>query len=144
MSHVRKLVRDNIVTTVTGLTTTASRVYKTRIYPLETGKLPGLCVYTKSETSEMQTMTIPRTQMRVLDVMVEAYVQGTDDALDTIAVEVEEALATDVTRGGYAKDTEVVDFEADFSGEGEKPFSVGRFTVRVTYMTVENDVETAV
>jgi len=119
-------------------------VYKTRIYPLETGKLPGLCVYTKSETSEMQTMTIPRTQMRVLDVMVEAYVQGTDDALDTIAVEVEEALATDVTRGGYAKDTEVVDFEADFSGEGEKPFSVGRFTVRVTYMTVENDVETAV
>ena len=144
MSHVRKLIRDNIVTTVTGLTTTASRVYKTRIYPLETGKLPGLCVYTKSETSEMQTMTMPRTQMRVLDVMVEAYVQGTDDALDTIAVEVEEALATDVTRGGYAKDTEVVDFEADFSGEAEKPFSVGRFTVRVTYMTVENDVETAV
>ena len=40
-------------------------------------------------------MTKPRTQMRQLEVSVEAYVKGNanlDNTLDTIAVEVEEAL----------------------------------------------------
>ena len=49
--------------------------------------------------------------------MVEAYVKGTtgvDDTLDTIAVEVEEALTTDITRGGNAKDTKVTAFEASY------------------------------
>jgi hypothetical protein len=53
-------------------------------------------------------------------------------------------LAADVTLGGLAKDTQVTAFEADFSGDGEQPVAVGRFTVTVQYRTAENDVETAV
>jgi len=37
----------------------------------------------------------------------------------------------------------VTSFEADFSGEGEQPVAIGRFTVEVIYRTLENDVETA-
>jgi hypothetical protein len=58
-------------------------------------------------------------------------------------VQVEEAIASDVTLGGLAKDAQVTAFEADFSGDGEQPVAVGRFTVAVQYRTAENDVETA-
>ena len=60
-----------------------------------------------------------------------------------IAVEVEEAIASDVTFGSLAKDTQVTSFEGDYSGDGEQPIAIGRFTVEVIYRTLENDVETA-
>ena len=147
MSHVRQDIRDNIVTTLTNLPIIGTNVYKTRVYPLANNKLPGLCIYTGSETSESVTITRPRTKLRILEVFVEAYATATadlDDALDDICVEVEEALALDVTRGGKAKDTVVTATEMEFSGEGDKPVGVARMTVTVTYMTPENSVETAV
>jgi hypothetical protein len=147
MSHIRKQIRDHIVTTVTGLGATGNRVYKTRVYPLAASQLSGLCVYTKNESIEYGSITYPRTQIRVLEVIVEGYainVANIDDTLDTISQQVEEALATDVTRGGLAKDTQVTSFEADFSGEGEKPVGICRLTVEVTYSLKENEVETAV
>jgi hypothetical protein len=146
MAHVRKQVRDAIVTAVTGLTTTGSNVFRSRVFPLETTKLPAICVFTKSETVDFDTLHIPRSIMRTLDVQVEAYVSGTsnyDDTLDTIAVEVEEALAADVTLGGVAKDLQTTAFEAEYIGDGEQTVAVGRFTVTVQYRTLENDVETA-
>jgi len=146
MAHVRKQIRDAIVTALTGLTTTGSNVFRSRIYPLEQTKLPGICIFTRSEAVEFDTLTMARSINRVLDVQVEAYVSATanyDNTLDQIAVEVEEALSADVTFGGLAKDTQVTAFEADFSGDGEQPVAVGRFTVTVQYRTAENDVETA-
>jgi len=133
MAHVRKQIRDAIVTATTGLTTTGSNVFRSRIYPLEQTKLPGLCIFTRSETVEFDTLTM-------------AYVSATtnyDNTLDQIAVEVEEALAADVTLGGLSKDLQVTAFEADFSGDGEQPVAIGRFTVTVQYRTSETDVETA-
>ena len=146
MTHVRQQIRDDIVTTLTGLTTTGSNVFRSRIFPLEETNLPALCIYTKSEASEYDTIGLPRSVNRVLDVAVEAYVKGVsnyDNTLDTIAVEVEEAIAADVTLGNLAKDAQLTAFEADFAGDGEQPVAVGRFTVTVEYRTVENDVETA-
>jgi len=146
MSHVRQQIRDDIVTTLTGLTTTGSNIFRSRIFPLEETNLPALCIYTKSETSEYDTIGLPRSVNRILDVAVEAYVKGVsnyDNTLDTIAVEMEEAIAADITLGGLAKDAQITAFEADFAGDGEQPVAVGRFTVTVEYRTVENDVETA-
>lgn len=146
MAHVRKQIRDNIVTTITGLATTGSNVYRTRVYPLADAKLPGLAVFTDSEEIEPSTITPPRTQMRTLTVRIEAFVKGVsnfDDQIDTISEEVEEALAADITRGGLAQDTRITGFEADFSGEGDQPVGVGRISVLVDYVTIENDVGTA-
>jgi len=134
------------VTTLTGLTTTGSNVFRSRIFPLEETNLPALCIYTKSETSEYDTIGLPRSVNRVLDVAVEAYVKGVsnyDNTLDTIAVQMEEAIAADITLGNLAKDAQITAFEADFAGDGEQPVAVGRFTVTVEYRTVENDVENA-
>ena len=52
MAHVRQCIRDNAMTVVTGLSTISSNVFRSRVYPLGTNKLPALCVYTDSETVE--------------------------------------------------------------------------------------------
>ena len=149
MAHVRKSIRDNIVTAVTGLTTTAARVYRSRIYPLETAtNLPGLCVYTLREASEAATVGGSAHGMaREVDIVIEAYVRGTanyDNTLDTICVEVEEAVAADLTRGGNAKDTLLESTEFELSGEGDQPVAMARLTYRCLYRTAANDVETAI
>jgi len=147
MAHVRKMIRDNITSTLTGLSTTGSNVFQTRLFSLGENKLPAICVYTKAEASEYATMTRPRTLIRSLDVAVEFFVKSTanvDDAIDQIALEIEEALYTDQTRGGYAKDTQITDFEADYNSDGEQSVGVGRFTISVEYVTLENDIESAV
>lgn len=146
MAHVRKQIRDAVVTALTGLTTTGTSVYRSRVFPLEKAKLPALAIFTKSEAVEFDTLTITRSIMRRLEIGVEAFVTdmtNTDNTLDTIAVEVEEALAADVTLGGLSRDVQVTAFEADYSGDGETTLAIGRFTVEVQYRTLENDVETA-
>lgn len=147
MAHARKAIRDQVVSTLTGLTTTGSNVFRNRVYPIADGKLPGLLIYTNSEEVETATMRSPRTQLRNLEIIIEAFVKGVsnyDDTLDTIAEEVEEALAADITLNGLAKDVMVTAFEADFSGEGDQPVAVGRTTITVMYATLENAVDTSV
>ena len=147
MAHIRKLIRDEITATLTGLTTTGSNIDQTRVYPLAENKLPGLAIYTSSESTEYATINPPRTQIRTLTVNVEIYVRGLtgyDNTLDQIALEIEEALYTDLTRGGYAKETRVTGFEAEFSGEGDEPVAFATMNIEVDYMTLENDLETSV
>jgi len=147
MSHVRKQIRDNIVTTLTGLSTTGSNVYRSRVYPLAAGKLSGLCIYTKNESVEYQTIHKPRGQFRTLEVVVEGYAIATsnlDNTIDQISLEVEEALTVDLTRGGLAKDTIISSIEIDFQADGEKPVGICRISIMVEYRTMENDVEIAV
>ena len=146
MSHVRKQIRDNIVTTVTGLATTGSNVYQSRVYPISAGSLPALTVYTKSESSEYLTLAYPRSVERTMTIAVQAYCQGAtgyDNTLDQIAVEIEEAIAADVTRGNIAKDTRVVEFDSDYSGDPDQPVASATITIEVDYVTLENDSETA-
>ena len=147
MAHVRKLIRDNVTTTLTGLATTGSNVYQTRVYPLAEDKLPGLAIYTTEESTTFGSINPPRTQSRMLRFNIEIYVRALanyEDTLDQICLEIEEALSADLTRGGYAKDTQVINFSSDFSGDGDEPVGYGTLEVSVDYATVENDLETSV
>ena len=51
MAHVRQSIRDNAVTACTGLSTTGSNVFRSRVYPLGEGKLPALVIYTSARKS---------------------------------------------------------------------------------------------
>ena len=85
--HVRMQIRNQVVTQLTGLTTTTSHVYDSRVYPLEAGNLPALLIYTKSEDSEPIEIGSNRTSQRMLSLVVEAYVKSAtnfEDTLDTI------------------------------------------------------------
>ena len=147
MAHVRKAIREHVVTTITSLSTTGSNVYETRYFPLQTGNLPALIVYTLDETVEDYTLgQNTRTQFRALNLIIEAHCRGTaniDDTLDTIAEEVEEAMVTDITRGGNAKDTKLVATEVDFDTASQKT-GLMRLTYLITYNTVENAVQAGV
>ena len=147
MAHVRKLIRDNIVAAVTGLNATGTNVFKSRVYPLSAESLPALTVYTRSEEVTQSTISIPRTIERTLTVSIDSYVQGLtnyEDSLDAIAVEVENAITADVTRGGYAKDTRITSFEADYSGDPDQPVASSTITIEVDYVTIEDDPEVSV
>lgn len=146
MSHIRQLIRTNIVNTLVGNTSAGSNVFQTRYYPIEQGKLPAIAVYTMSESTEYATISYPRRQNRVLSVGIEIFASATtnlDNTLDGIAVQIEELLQVDTTRGGYAKNTDIVSFNADFDGSGEKPVGIGRFQVQISYSNLENNVQSA-
>ena len=90
MAHARKTIRDRIVSDLTGLTTTGSNVFKSRVYPIASNLLPGLAIYTLGEQIDYASIGAARLQQRVLSVSVDVYVKGTsnyDDTLDQICLE---------------------------------------------------------
>ncbi len=147
MAHMRKQIRDAVITLCTGLSTTGTKIFNHRVYPLGSNKLPGLCVYSQDENTIYQSISPPRSVMRTLNVVVESYVKSTtgyDDTIDQIALEVEKAITADVTLGGLAKDTKILGFTSEVSGDGEQPACVGIMQVQVTYCVAENDPEASV
>ena len=106
-NHIRQQLRERAGTVLTGLTTTGSNVFETRIYPLENTNLPALVIYTKNETSEPIVISTNRLMSRELELIVEVYVKQTsnfDDQVDKICKEVEVAISADTTLNGLAKD----------------------------------------
>ena len=71
-NHIRQQIRERVGTTLTGLTTTGSNVFQSRVYNLEDSKLPAIIIYTKSEDSELLEMGSTRTLQRNLALVVEA------------------------------------------------------------------------
>lgn len=140
MAHPRQLIRDNIVTTLTSLTTTGTNVFRSRVYPLTADRMPGLAIYTRDEVSEYTTIGPSRTVLRTVTVTVEVYVAANadyDTTIDTSCEEVENALAVDRTRGGLALDTRVVSLNVDFAGESETPVARATVQIEVDYVTIE-------
>ena len=146
MAHLRKQIRDNVVTAVTSLSTTGARVSASRAYPLTSANLPGLCVYVKEEEVSTETIEPPRTQLRTATLVIEGYAAATsslDNTLEAISLEVEEALVASVTRGGLARDTRVIRIEAEYADDGDTPVGVIRIEAEIDYVVVENDLENA-
>lgn len=124
MTHVRKQLRDAVVAELTGLTTTGSRVFTARVYPLQDAELPCLLINTVSETAEALELSHPGIVGRAIRVEVEGLVRGVSglaDTLDTIAEEVETALGSPVTVSGKSVILDYAGAEIQFSGETDKP-----------------------
>ena len=144
--HVRKQIRDAVVTTVTGLTTTTTNVFASRVYRVEDSKLPALLVYTNEEESEVLSMSRPQKIHRTVAVVVEGIAKATtalDDTLDTIAKEIETAIAADPTVGGLAKETVLTDIGVELTGDAQQPTGSIRLSFAVRYVTLETDPTTA-
>jgi len=146
-NHIRQQIREKLGTTLTGLTTTGSNIYQSRVYPLENINLPALVIYTKSETSEPIVIGTNRVMSRELSVVIEGYVKATsnfDDTIDTISKEVEQAIATDRTLDGLAKDCYLESTEIEYTGEGEKPLGYVSLTFLTNYYVQETNPDVAV
>ena len=145
-NHIRQQIRERVGTTLTGLTTTGSNVFQSRVFNLEESNLPAIIIYTKSEAGELLEMGSSRTLQRNLSLVVEAYVKAIsnfDDTIDTIAKEVEAAMAADVTHNSLARDTFLESTEINYNGEGDQPLAVMEMTFNISYLTTEADPDTA-
>jgi len=145
-THVREQIRDRIASNVTGLSTTGDRVYKSRVWPLNADTMPALLVYSTSEDSATDIMGPSLVMNRELSVVVEGYVRNItvyDDKVDTIAKEVEIAMAADQTLNNLAKISYLSGTEITYSGEGDQPIAVVSMTYLVQYRTAVDSPDVA-
>ena len=143
MAHKRQSIRERVASTLTGLPTTGSNVFQSRVYPIENTKLPCLLIYTREETSEPLTTNPPRAIEKVLSLVVEGYVKANtnfDDTIDTICEEVEEALFTDRLINDLALDSFLVNTDISYNGEGDNPLGIVVMTFQITYHHTEGSI----
>jgi|TARA_R100000426_G_scaffold485_2_gene938 hypothetical protein len=143
MAHKRQSIRERVASTLTGLTTTGSNVFQSRVYPIENTKLPCLLIYTREETSEPLTTNPPRAIEKVLSLVVEGYVKANtnfDDTIDTICEEVEEALFTDRLINDLALDSFLINTDISYNGEGDNPLGIVVMTFQITYHHTEGSI----
>jgi hypothetical protein len=144
--HIRQQIRERIATNVTGLATTGSNVYQSRVYPMASGNLPGLLIYSTSEDSEIDVMGSVGTLNRILNITVEGYVKSItefDDKIDDICKEVETAMAGDQTINGLAKNSFLSSTEIEYNGDGDQPIGVVTMNYVVQYRTATNAPDAA-
>ncbi len=143
MAHKRQSIRERVASTLTGLATTGSNVFQSRVYPIENTKLPCLLIYTREETSEPLTTNPPRAIEKVLSLVVEGYVKANtnfDDTIDTICEEVEEALFTDRLINDLALDSFLINTDISYNGEGDNPLGIVVMTFQITYHHTEGSI----
>lgn len=149
MTHVRKQIRDQAETVLTGLTTTTTHVYASRVHPFfnDGAQLPGICLYTASEEVENSDEdTLSHVQTRSVLLVVEGYAAATsalDDTLDKISAEVETALMADQFLNGLSHGIDLVGTDIEMTGDAETPVGVIVMIYRVYYLTDEGAPETA-
>ena len=145
-NHLRRQIRERAATTLTGLTTTGSNVFQSRVYPMESAGLPGLCIYTTEETGEMQSMGGTRHISRDLTLIVEGYATDSanvDDTLDQIGKEVEIAMSGDIKLNNLAQDSYLSSVEITLSGDGSTGIGKITHSYIVVYQNAENAPDSA-
>jgi hypothetical protein len=152
MPHAREQIRDAIVTTVTGLTTTSTRVHSNRQYNLTEAELPALKVITGDMEQVEDYSDIYRFLTWDLSVTIEAHAQGkanVDETLEDILAEVQTALAADIQLATALSPKKVwfVNLDAATMDEfDEKAVSAGMLTMeyRVRFRTTAADPTTLI
>jgi len=144
MAHARKQIRDQLMTTLTGLTTTGSNVFNSRVYDHDA--LPCISIYTLSEELGDESHN---KQFRMLNVMVEVRAKAADnleDDLDKIGAEIEDAIfaSGDTTLSNTCKDFDYDGLDIELSGEAEKPFGLMTMRFLAMYRVNKTDVETII
>lgn len=100
MAHVRKQIRQALVTLLTGLATTGARVQANRVFEIQSDGLPALNVVIGEE--EIGRSSVGGPVQRMLTVTIEAYAKGAagmDDFLDDMAAEIEAAIGANPMLG---------------------------------------------
>lgn len=148
--HAREQIRSAVVTALTGLSTTGSNVFATRIHKLQATELPALAIYTLQEVVERETMK-PRKQERSLRLAIDVAIQQVSDvdgALDDIAAEVEAAMETAWQAGSgiwaSIRDLALNSSVVTMSGEGDQRALGMEITYTVLYRTAEGAPETII
>lgn len=99
MDHVQTQMLNRIVTILTGLTTTGSRVFRSREHPLTLATVPGLCISLGSEGNIGGTLDGTTKSVKL---NIGIVVAGDDDVLSSRSLaEIEAALYGDFSAGRF-------------------------------------------
>tara|TARA_R100000231_G_scaffold138406_2_gene116686 strand:+ start:609 stop:1046 length:438 start_codon:yes stop_codon:yes gene_type:complete len=118
---VRENIASNIATTISGITALTIKKVTRQPFPLEElseQQFPAVLIQTQEEIKEDQELgSGAKTRINNLEFLVSGFVKTNETNIDTARNQlmevIEEALETDITRGGNALDTEVVSIETD-------------------------------
>ena len=144
MSHVRTQIRDAVTILLTGLPTTGSRVFKSRIRKLSSSDLPALTIETNDEVIVLESVTDDFNNDRSLDLVIRASVKVSadlDTTLDTCVKEVEQALFASFTSNslsGLVKSMELKAIKVQMNNEGDQPIGEAAMLWSVNYFTRGN------
>lgn len=141
--HIRTQCRSAVVTALTGLATTGSRVTggRPKSRPVQESELPCLVVYTDDTEAEPSAGSRGARRMEEsCTLVVHGYAQDKTDLdkkLDTIEKEVRTALAADPTLGGKAKDLWFTRSSKESETDVDKPTGEISITFTLEYHTRE-------
>lgn len=144
--HHRQAIREAIATALTGLSTTGSNVFQSRLHPIEVSKLPCLLVNTDNE--DLETITMHPTPLldRQITIAVRCIAkvsQNLDDVLDTMMAEVEAAIGGQ-TLGDVVKTLELKSISIQMEAETDKPVGIATMNFLTSYMTAANNAAIAI
>ncbi|TXL70105.1 hypothetical protein FHP25_35885 [Vineibacter terrae] len=143
VKHHRQALREAAAAILADLPSTRERVYQSRVWPVDASRLPCLLIFTRRE-QRGEVSRPPRKFDRSLELIVEGIVAASeatlDDRLDTIAAEVEAALAASPNLAGTAKECIYENTVCELRArEGEKPVGAVQLVYAVEYRTTEAD-----
>jgi len=144
MSHARQQIREAIVTLLDAITDVTGYVKPFRTAPHD--RSPDIVVYTTTDEI-MHQYDADNKYIHALTVEVEIRKKANDtldDDLDALCSKVEVKMFTDPTLGGKVKQTELIQTDIKFDGEGNKDTGLATLTFEVWYRTVRTAPETIV
>lgn len=139
-NHLHQQIRAAIVTALTGLATTGTRVYANRLQPLPDALSPTLLVTLDDETATpatFHTNPIYERELRLSVAAVAKATSGLDDTLDQISKEVETALAGGITLSGRRLDFTYTGMSFD-DEQSDKPVGIKRMNFSVPFTAAAN------
>lgn len=148
MAHIRQQVRDALVTLLSGATAAGTRVEASRVYPTAENRLPAIRIYTLNEANPSKDMGSDGDLMREISVQLDVFAKGQqfDNALDSLAVEIETLIANSAELGSVCSAIflESTNFDLAPIGEeaGERRVGLMQMRYRAVAITAENDPET--
>ena len=106
MTTLRENILEDIMSSLSGTTGVGSRIYRSRVVPLQRGESPALVVEPVSDTPEQNT-SLPTLDWSLV-VRVSVIVRGEkpDEVADPIVESLHSKIMADLTLGGYAIDVQ--------------------------------------
>ena len=133
MPHARQQIREQLASTLTGLTSTGNRVFDRPVFSYAI--LPALTIYADRDTVDEDLSSKTR-NWHNLQLRVEARAKakaGVEDVIDTICAEIETVISADTTLNGKVLDVYLEDTQIEYSAEQDKPNALATLTLKAAY-----------